>query len=108
MNHERRDRAGINASVVGNVAARNQVARLDSSLMTHHGAIVLPSSAADMTATNRPTSATTIPGPILRPLQSSHERAADDQAVGHRSELTDLVRAADPESDADWQVGPRA
>ena len=44
-------------------------------------------------------------GAVDRLGQAADDRAADDQAVGDRGELADLVRAADPEADADRQVG---
>ena len=44
-------------------------------------------------------------GPVDRLGQPAHDRAADDQAVGHRRELAHLVGTADPEADADGQVG---
>ena len=45
------------------------------------------------------------PGPVDCLRQAPHDRAADDQAVGNRGELADLVGTADPEADADRQLG---
>ena len=43
--------------------------------------------------------------PVDRLGQTPHDRAADDQAVGHRGELAHLVWPADPEADANGQIG---
>ena len=56
--------------------------------------------------TNWPISRTTSArGRLIASAKPANDRAADDQAVGHRGELADLVGTADPEADADRQIG---
>src|SRR5438067_2094835 len=40
--------------------------------------------------------------------EPAHQGAADDQAVGHRGERPDVLGRADPEPDADRQLGLQA
>ena len=56
--------------------------------------------------TNRPISLDDLgAGQVLGLGQPPDQGAADDQAVGHRGELADVLGRADPEADADRQVG---
>ena len=45
------------------------------------------------------------PRAVGRLGQSAHEGAADNQSIGHRRELANLVGAADSKADADRQLG---
>ena len=63
-------------------------------------------SAPASSPTNWPISLTTsTAGPVHRLGQPPHQGAADDQAVGHRGKLLDLLGRADAEADADGQIG---